>query len=142
MKHRKKPKCIVCGKEASIHKLPHGEISLCYEFNCFQRFCQITQNSVPVVWVGSQDFIEHELLTEEDIKGHEYAIVQAADAVSSTLWENNFGDLYAEAMEYGAKEFELTKILNMKQEKLPLLIEHLHYPENKEHLLKRIKGYG
>ena len=137
----KKPKCVVCGQVGTTHNLPHGKICLCGSFRCFQRFCLTTQNSIPAVWVGAEDFVEHELLTYEEIKDHEEALIQTADATVDAMWDSGLSDVFNGALVQGAQEFEQVKILNTKKEELPLLLEHLRYPEeNKKFLLERLKG--
>ena len=138
---KKKYTCIVCGKEIEFRKeFPHGSISLCNNKSCFDKFCLETQNSVPIVWVGADDFIEHELLTAEEIKGNEDYIIEAADEASQALWDGEcFGETFSRILEDGAWRFEHDRILNMKKEELPLYLEHVHHEKNKALLIQRMK---
>ena len=139
---KRKPKavCIICGgKDAPEHKLPHGTIHI-HGNKCFKILCAKTQDSIPMVWAGIGDYTDHELYTDEELRGHDEALIDGADAATDYLWNGNFGDEFEEALKAGAVEVERALIREANPKELPLLIGNLKFPkENEGYLSRNIK---
>jgi hypothetical protein len=136
------PICAICGKKDSkitVHQLPYGSLALCMSATCFDMLCAKTQGSVPVVWVGKEDYIEHELLTEKELKGNERALVEAARAVADHICCDGFWQDWGEGLAESVGEFEKQMIRDTPKDQLPLLIGHLKHG-NDEYLANKIKG--
>lgn len=137
----KDPVCAICGKTngVKVHTLPHGSISLCCSNNCCDMFCAITQESVPILWVGKEDFLNNELLTPEELKGNDRALIEAARKVADHICTDGFWDEYSDGLYEGVNEFELQIIRDTPKDQLPLLIGQLKHG-NDDYLAERIKG--
>jgi hypothetical protein len=137
---KEKPVCVVCGTKSGViaHTLPHGSISLCISQMCFQEFCAKTQQSVPILWVGKEDFIEHEILTAKEMEGRDGALIDGANAVADWIFTDAFWDDYSEGLQKGGIEFEKCIIRSTPKDQLPLLIGHLKHG-NDSYLAKKIK---
>jgi hypothetical protein len=138
---KEKPVCITCGTKDGVntYTLPHGSISLCTSQLCFQKFCFKTQQSVPILWVGKEDFLEHEVLTAEEMKDNEEAFIEGASAVADWAFHDSFWEEYAEGLDKGGVEFERQVIRDTPKDQLPLLIGHLKHG-NDSYLARKIKG--
>ena len=133
--------CAICGTKDSVltHKLPHGSLSLCRSATCFDMVCAKTQGSVPIVWVGKEDFFNHDFLTPEEMKGNERALIEAARVVADYVCTDSFWDEFNEGLYKGVNEFEQQLIRDTPKDQLPLLIGQLKHG-NDAYLAKRIKG--
>lgn len=139
MPSKKNKGCIICGEPAPLQEFPHGTIRLCPN-KCFKMFCAISQQSVPIVWAGHDDFVEREIFSSEELEGQKEALVDAAECASDYLWDNGFGNTFDDAIRAGAIELERALIRNAPREKLPLFMGHLKFPrENESYLAEAIK---
>lgn len=142
-----KLKCMVCGKvqdktqTVREHKFPHGSMNLCFSRRCFETVCLETQNSIPVVWVGPDDFLNSDLSNTE-VRELDIDVYSAADDVSEFLWEGaNLGESFSEAIRSALEQAERDKINKAIPEDLPLMIGHLKFPEENDKLLaKKLTG--
>jgi hypothetical protein len=136
--------CAVCGKDDDVvltHKLPHGSLNLCRSSSCFEMFCALTQGSVPIVWVGKDDYIEHEVLTREELKGNKNLrpLIEGARAVADYVCNDSFWEGFNEGLWHSVDEFEKQIIRDTPRDQLPLLIGHLKHGNDK-YLAEKIKG--
>jgi hypothetical protein len=138
--------CIVCGKEIEHPvKLPHGKLNLCSGSQCIRTVIWESEKSLPLVWVGVEDFKEHEMITDRtDLK--ELSALPAeefgklVDHMADYLWDDGmFGEMYNGLLEYGAQLNEYRKIDKMEKKLLPTLIGHVQFSENKKYLEERMK---
>lgn len=138
---KKKPCCIVCGdtKRARPIKLAHGTIHICYN-TCIKKLVFASEESVPMLWAGKEDFREHELLTEEEMElltPDDWITMEGA--MSDFLWDDFFGDKFSDTLKHGAVTAEYLIIKNTPKERLPLLLGHIKDEENKKYLEERLK---
>ena len=133
--------CAICGKKDGIqtHTLPHGSLDLCQSSYCFDMLCVKTQGSVPIVWVGREDYAEHELLTYEEMKGKDRALISGAREVSDYICTDSMWDDFNEGLSRSVTEFEKQVIRDTPKEELPLLIGHLKHGTD-DYLAQKIKG--
>jgi hypothetical protein len=140
---KKKPCCIVCGdtKRARPIKLAHGTIHICYN-TCMKKLIFASEDSVPMLWAGREDFRDQELLTDEEmelLKPDDWIAMEGA--MSDMLWNDDFfGDRFSAILKHGAVTAEYLIIKNTPKERLPLLLEHVKDAENKKYLHERLKG--
>jgi hypothetical protein len=116
-------KCIICGTEENVRttELPHGTINLCTKQLCTRLLTYKTEGSVPLVWFGFDDLLEHEEFTKEQLELFtDEDIVDASYAVSDYLWESGLTDTFGDALTTGAEEMEFALIFNTPQDRLPL----------------------
>ena len=135
-----KPVCIMCGKSegAKEHKLPHGAITLCPKKECLDLLLAITEESVPLVWIGRQDLEEHEVIKEgTEINPSELSHV--VNEMGGMLWNGLFGEIFENCVKRVGKILEQWRILNAPAEDLPLMIGELLHEENKSVLEKRMR---
>ena len=135
-----KLKCLVCGKKTKGVRMKHGLMPVC-ESNgyCWNQVCLKSFDSVPVVWVGKEDFIEKDILTEEEMKERDFDVESAADYACEELWNMNLSDIFNTALKIAATLSEQDWINNTKAEDLPLLINRIKDGQNKRILEDRLK---
>lgn len=140
MAAKKKNKCIVCGKTKNVHeyKLPHGKIYM-HGNSCFRRLLYDTQGAnVPIIWMGKEDIIERDHLTEEEIKGFENELIEAMDNASYEIWDDSFSETFSSMTYNAACTFEELKLRRMKKEDLPLMMGRIKY--NQKLFTQLLKG--
>jgi hypothetical protein len=143
-------KCIVCGKRAKKTRLLFGSVALCYNHQCRSQLIWKLEHSLPLVWVGPQDFIEHNVYPEtsegnaaveelKNIKAGEFDTLTSI--MQDCLWNGDmFNQDYDTVLRYGAEALENKKIKCTEAKNLPLLLGQILFPENQKYLEERIKN--
>lgn len=134
-------KCIVCGKTTKhFIKLEHGSIPICNELRECRDLLNFKVNyeSYPILFVGKDEFIEHDLETYIDDLPDKDVISLAKDvrdyALGDSFWEG-----WSEALINTHEELEHDLIEKKPLEDLPLMIGHLEYERNEKVLEQRLK---
>ena len=137
-------KCSVCGKNTTHkYKLPHGTIHVC-------GFCKdqlnyiINDKNIPVVWVGIDDFKEHESACKEACKlidtSYEIAY-KVGTAFQDYIWDTSFGQVFSEALKSVGGRLEKQYVLNTPANDLLLIpMESLKSEAAQACLESRLKG--
>ena len=136
MKH----KCLVCGEPTHLqYKFKHGTVWLCYRTSCHSVFSLKVDRAVPVVWVGDEDILSHELLPKSLLDKIPDSIKAAVYAEGDCLWDDDtMGELFGEALRVVAEHLEREYIYNVPRQQLPLMIGNLHFENNNEALQRHI----
>jgi hypothetical protein len=141
-----KPKCIICGTTNEIgvklRRLPHGKIYLCSNDSCMKLLTYKLEGSVPIIWFGPGDLVNHDEFTQEEVDlFKDEDMIAAADEAADLIWNGDFGETFNEAVTFGAKHLEYVKLYDTPDDQLPLIdCESLKHAINKRFLMERLKG--
>jgi len=140
-------KCLMCGKKipkSAIIHLPHGQIPICNNFICREHLNFKVNKGIPIVWF----FLDE--LSEGGIDIHPSALKLLEDKdiarkmginIADTIWREDFGNMYQEAIETAAENLEIDFIKGVEDSRLPLLnIDDLGFQESKGIMEDRLKG--
>ena len=138
-----KKSCIICGEECETPvTLPHGTIYV-HSYHCLKKLNYLVNNSVPILWIGKDDLVEHNDCEPEDLKDvTPEQMIAAGDSAGDLLWDDYFGSVFEGLTERAAeclREQEGQLVRDTPKEELPLLMESLRYPESKDALTQRLK---
>ena len=126
--------CIICEKRIGRKiKFPGGSIYLCNDQDCKDKLLlKINDNALPVAQFSLQEFVNHEVVSEEIVKhfANDFATIkQLAFDVEQYIWSGEtLGEMYHEAIVEAGQVLEKNYIAGLKNPPL-----HLH-------LMKELKS--
>lgn len=145
-----KSKCLICGKKPTYKiTLPHGTIFICHK--CAELLTFKINDASPILWLdpdylydeayddeGAMTKEEKDQLTPED---YITLAKDTADALcNDDYFHSQMQDCIKIAVEQWRENKERKLIENAPLKELPLFINSIKYPYNKELLEKRLKG--
>jgi predicted nucleic acid-binding Zn ribbon protein len=134
--------CIICGKPCKVENiLPHGKV-FCHN-GCKELLNFHLNKAVPIVWMGLDDLIEREHLTEEEAKAvTPVDLIDATRAAADDMWVGTFGETFDDMVRGSAVWLEEIKVEQTPLKELPLLMGKLKYRESEKILTQRMKEEG
>ena len=141
---KQEPQCIICGKtdHITLRQLPHGEIYICGNKTCLNLLTYKLEGSVPIVWFGPSDLIEHDEMTSEELElVKDEDMIAAAEHAADSFWNGSFSETFSDALSTGAEHLEYVKLYDTADDQLPTVdCESLKSETNKRFLMERLKG--